>query len=361
MGDFPVRPAPDFSRLERVLRRDGEPDRVPFCEFFHTEVPVLQALGLPTPAADSSLRGRAALEAEIRQQILFKLHLGYDSANLYARQFGFSFPTRPLPHATTTEGERHYYPGDFATIANREDFERYLWPDAAKMNDAPLEVMEEHLPSGMKAVVIGPGGVLENVLQLLGYQNVSLMLYDDEEFVARMFETVGRRILGFFEAVAGHEAVGGCVLGDDMGFRTQTMLSPDAHRKYVLPWHQRIVEAVHRHGKLTILHSCGQLRMIWDDVLECGWDAKHSFEDAIWPVWEAKAACGDRVALLGGFDLDKLCRMSVEEVRKHTRLLIERCAPGGGWALGTGNSVPNYVPVQNYLAMLAAGWEAGKY
>ena len=97
-----------------------------------------------------------------------------------------------------------------------------------------------------------------------------------------------------------------------------------------------------------------------EDIIACGWDARHSFEDAIEPVWEAKARWGGRIALLGGFDMDKLCRMSVREVRRHTRLLIERCAPGGGWALGTGNSVANYVPVENFLAMLGEGLAAGR-
>ena len=43
-----------------------------------------------------------------------------------------------------------------------------------------------------------------------------------------------------------------------------------------------------------------------------------------------------------------------------TRLLVERCAPGGGWALGSGNSVANYVPVDNFLAMLEEGFRAGR-
>jgi uroporphyrinogen decarboxylase len=64
---------------------------------------------------------------------------------------------------------------------------------------------------------------------------------------------------------------------------------------------------------------------------------------------------------MGGFDMNKLCRSSEKDVRKHTRMLIERCAPGGGWALGTGNSVANYVPVKNFLAMVEEGHLAGKY
>ena len=44
-----------------------------------------------------------------------------------------------------------------------------------------------------------------------------------------------------------------------------------------------------------------------------------------------------------------------------TRQVIEACAPGGGWALGTGNSVANYIPVGNYLAMLDEGRHYGVY
>ena len=36
------------------------------------------------------------------------------------------------------------------------------------------------------------------------------------------------------------------------------------------------------------------------------------------------------------------------------------CAPGGGYALGSGNTIANYVPVDNYLAMMAAGREFNK-
>ena len=93
-----------------------------------------------------------------------------------------------------------------------------------------------------------------------------------------------------------------------------------------------------------------------DDLIDwVGIDAKHSFEDVIMPAAEAKRRYGDRIAILGGVDVDYLSRHSVDEVRAYTRKVIEECAPGGGWALGTGNSVPNYVPVENYLAMLDEG------
>jgi len=139
------------------------------------------------------------------------------------------------------------------------------------------------------------------------------------------------------------------------------MLPPDLMRKYVFPWQKRVVEVIHATGKIAVLHACGNLITVMDDVIDCGWDAKHSFEDVIMPVTEAKRRWGSQIAMCGGLDVDKICRLSPQGVRDFTRQMIRECAPGGGWCLGTGNSVASYVPVENYAAMLAAGREYGGY
>jgi len=81
-------------------------------------------------------------------------------------------------------------------------------------------------------------------------------------------------------------------------------------------------------------------------------DAKHSFEDSILPVTEAKRLYGDRIAILGGFDMDRLCRSEEDEIREYTDMLLDVCGADGGYALGTGNSVAEFVPIPHYLTML---------
>ena len=77
---------------------------------------------------------------------------------------------------------------------------------------------------------------------------------------------------------------------------------------------------IHQAGKPFLLHSCGQLEKIMDDLIDdVKIDAKHSFEDVIMPVTEAKRRWGDRVALLGGVDVDYLCRHSPEEIMEYTK------------------------------------------
>jgi uroporphyrinogen decarboxylase len=90
-----------------------------------------------------------------------------------------------------------------------------------------------------------------------------------------------------------------------------------------------------------------------EDLIETvGIDARHSFQDNIEPVEEVYRKYGDRIAILGGVDVDLLSRGTPGEVRARTREILEVCAPGGGFCMGSGNSLPNFVNVENYYAML---------
>ena len=128
-------------------------------------------------------------------------------------------------------------------------------------------------------------------------------------------------------------------------------------RKYVFPWHKRIVETVHAAGKPVVLHSCGHFERILDDLGEIGIDGRHSYEDNILPVEEAYEKYHNRFAVFGGMDVDFVCREAPEQVYKRAKAMLERTADRGGYALGTGNSVPDYVPDENYFAMIRAALE----
>jgi uroporphyrinogen decarboxylase len=104
-----------------------------------------------------------------------------------------------------------------------------------------------------------------------------------------------------------------------------------------------------------VLHTCGNVYGVMDDLIALGIDAKHSFEDKIMPVEEVYKKWGDKVALIGGVDMDLVAQGPEAAIRKRTREVLDACAPKGHYVLGTGNSVANYLPLQNYQAMLDEG------
>jgi len=360
MDRLGVKPDPDFSRLETVLRRSGEPDRVPFAELFADE-PIMAAI-LGRPLRPEGLQAREAETHYLDALIEYQLRMGYDYVSVGGLM---GFPHKENPAAADTAalsmGERHWYNAQVVTIADEADFQRYPWPEPAEIDLFRLRYVAEHLPRGMKILAMGGGGVLENVMWLMGYEGLSFALVENRPLVERMFNEVGSRLLGSFVRALEVPEVAGCFMGDDMGFKTQTMISPELMRELVFPWHRKMVEAAHRAGRFFLLHACGNLTAVMDDIIDIGFDAKHSFEDAIEPVTVAKKRWGDRIALLGGVDVDFLCRASQQQIREYTRRVLRQCAPGGGYALGTGNSVANYIPVENFLTMLEEGWRSGTY
>ena len=52
-----------------------------------------------------------------------------------------------------------------------------------------------------------------------------------------------------------------------------------------------------------------------------------------------------------GVDVDLLVRGASQDIRKRVRQILERCLPGR-FALGSGNTIANYIPLRSYLTML---------
>ncbi len=92
-----------------------------------------------------------------------------------------------------------------------------------------------------------------------------------------------------------------------------------------------------------------------EDIIEAGIDAKHSNEDTIAPFSRWIGEYSDRIGLIGGFDMDFLCQKTPDEIFNEViQKGTEYRKTANGYALGSGNSIPDYVPVDNYLAMVEA-------
>ena len=324
------RPRPDFNQLLKILTKDGMPEYVPFYELF-INVEVMEAI------LGKRLPDRAAT-------VEFYYKVGYDYVPVW--------PKVELVAGSLIDTSSGNYP-----IQGWDTFKAYKWPDKTSIDFSEFESVIPLLPDGMR--IIGQtGGIFETAQTLMGYSGLCFGLHDELALVEMVFERLGVLYEAMYEGMASIDEVGALVISDDMGFKTQTLISAEHLRKLVLPYHKKLADIAHKHGKPCILHSCGQLEEVMEDIIEyVGIDAKHSFEDQILPVTEAYKKYGNRISILGGFDVDRLCRSTEVEVRNYTRKLVEEIGNKGGYAIGSGNSIANYVPVRNYLAMIETGWK----
>lgn len=360
---------PDIENFKNTILRRKISQRVPFLEILiDTEViKHITEKKLQRRWVKPSLKDRKVQEECLRNYIECWYYLGYDFIRLspdFRFSAGLFFPSKVRKGKDTaflSRGERDWAEENKGIISSWEDLEKYPWPSLDKVSLWSYEFVSKNLPEGMEIFASPCPGILEiGIVNLFGYENLCYLLYDNPELVKAVFNKIGELVYGWYKNVIGLKNLAGFFHPEDMGYKTSVLFSPEFLRNYILPWHKKIAELAHDHNLIYILHSCGNVEAIMEDLIEdVKIDAKHSFEDEIMPVTQFKEKYGSKIAVLGGVDMDKLCRLEENELRKYVRDILDKCMPGGGYALGSGNTFSNYIPVKNYLVMLDEGLRWG--
>jgi uroporphyrinogen decarboxylase len=375
-------PKPDFVELLKVLSGEKKPEKVHFVEMLIDEeikkILIEDYFGEknypPTVTFGGSEEGAAgdkdyrenkeASDKYYKQLINFYYRMGYSVIADYEFLVNFqAFNTvgRVGKDPDTTDQarkQRHWAQESTGLIKSWEDFEKFPWKKVEELVERygyHLEFLSKNLPDGMKLAVVG--SVLEQVMEwLLGYEGVLYNIYDNPDFVESIFNKVGQIVYELYTVAAPMEGVGVIWHGDDLGYKSGTILSPDHLRKLVFPWFKKYAALAHRYNKPIWFHACGNKKEVMEDFIkDIKFDALHSFEDSNCSVIDYKEKYGDRIALMGGVDIDKLTRLDEEDLRKYIRNILDKCMPGGKYVLGSGNSICNFTPVGNYLIMLDEG------
>lgn len=207
----------------------------------------------------------------------------------------------------------------------------------------------------MKAVGGVGNGIFEAVQEIVGYVDLCYIKADDEELYRDIFKAMGELEYRIWDRFMREYAEPFCVLrfGDDLGYKSQTLLSCDDIRKHIIPVYRKIIARVHQEGKPFLLHSCGRIFDVMDDLISTAKiDAKHSNEDQIAHFAEWVDRYGSRIGNFGGIDTDILCRYDASYIRSYVLDCLEKVKWHGGIAFGSGNSIPDYVPTEGYVAMV---------
>lgn len=141
-----------------------------------------------------------------------------------------------------------------------------------------------------------------------------------------------------------------CRIGDDFGFHSSTLISNEDLQTLVIPEYKKIIELIHSYHKPFLLHSCGCIFDVMDDLIEvAGIDAKHSNEDSIAPFSRWIEDYGDKIGNFGGIDTDVLCDNSTVDLEEYLSVIVaDALKKEGGVAIGSGNSIPSYVSPERY-------------
>lgn len=347
---------PDWEGLVGAIMRKGTPKRVYHVELYQ-DGEIRDAIAERFSLTEGLDRNDPWFEQ--KKHIAVQRFCGFDY--VLAGLVDLPFPLKSTAIRDTAglerKGGRNYQDEHVGPVTSWKDFETYPWPDPRRPSATRiLEWYEKNLPDDMCVIGGLTGHFAELVTWLMGYESLCFALYDQRDLV----RAIADRLVEYYQVDVGRllefDRVKMIWGSDDMGFKTGTLISPGDLREFVLPGHAMLARMAHEADRPYLLHACGNLTEIMNDLTDdVKIDAKHSFEDTIEDVRDLKQTYGRKIALLGGIDVDFLCRSGEREIRKRTRETLDICQPGGGYCLGTGNSVANYIPLDNYLAMVDEG------
>ncbi|MGQ9681634.1 MAG: uroporphyrinogen decarboxylase family protein [Anaerolineae bacterium] len=370
--------SPNFARFRTAVLSQGEPDRVPLAE----------------ASIDTGIK-EAVLGRPIRtvqDEVDFWACAGYDYVPVpvgLRLMTGYGLrPEEPAEATGTSEGDdrqallgknrriaREQYGANTAArlrrdwaeegrgiITSHADLEAFPWPDPEEYTCATLFAeTAAALPPGMK-IVAYQGHIFTPVWQMMGFETFCFALRDDPALVEALFERVGSLQLAILERVVQFPQVAAVWFPDDIAYTEGLMLAPSVFRRYLFPWLRRMGEACAARDLPWIYHSDGDLTEVIEDLIGCGFNALHPIEAKAMDIVALKRRYVGRLALMGNLDLAyPLSLGTPAEVAAEVKRLLREVAPGGGYCLGSGNSVPEYVPLANYEAMRLTALEWGRY
>jgi uroporphyrinogen decarboxylase len=353
--------------LSRALLLEGEPDRVPLIE------PGVEA------EVKSAVLGKPV--EDLAAEVEFWVTAGYDYVPLGAGVRTI-LQNRPGMYRTKvirenlasgrrpgvsyslyagTGSEREWAEEGQGIIRTLDDFDRFPWPAVDDFDLSAFTEVDAYLPPDMK-VVAEIGFIFLPTWRMMGFTAFCVALTENPRLVKQLFDKFGSLEYAVAQRLVDYESVGAIWVAEDIAYAEGLMISPRYLREYLFPWYRKIGDLCRAKGLPYIHHSDGRLYEVIDDLIACGARALHPIEPKAMDIVLLKRRYGRRLCLCGNIDLGYTLTLgSPQEVEAEVRERIRDLAPGGGYCLGSSNSIPEYVPVANYSATREAALKYGHY
>jgi len=254
----------------------------------------------------------------------------------------------------TAEGAKVH--GRGGQIGDRETFEGCIAtaPTASEhlaVQCAPIYFGQMNETELLRIILVG--GIFSHAEASMGAAEFAIACHEQPELVERLCEWMGEQTVAIIGEVLKHGEIDAILLGDDIAFKTTTFISPEMLRRFVFPQYRKIAARIRQAGVPMMFHSDGNLTQAMEDLIDIGIQCIHPFENLAIDIAWVKETYGDRLCIMGNLDVDFIERMSPAQVKAEaTRLL--RALGGPGYIFASGNSITQWAPPENAVAMAEA-------
>jgi uroporphyrinogen decarboxylase len=191
----------------------------------------------------------------------------------------------------------------------------------------------------------------ERAWTLRGMENLLMDMVVHPAFVHELFGAIVDYNIAQIEQALKYD-VDAVYFGDDWGQQHGLQMGPDHWLNYLSPALKRLYGFVKDAGKYVMIHSCGDVDELFEDLIELGVQCFNPFQPEVMDVFALMKAYRGRLAFHGGLSTQRtLPYGSEEDVREETRRLLE-AGRAGGYIFAPAHDVEGDVSIANMLAFI---------
>lgn len=237
------------------------------------------------------------------------------------------------------------------------EVERFPWPKAEYLNfDSCLRDLRQagdvYRLSGFWTCFY------HNLADLFGMEEYFVKMHTQPEVVLaatdRVCEFYHEANERFFDAAG--DLVDGFFFGNDFGTQQSLICGPAQFDQFIMPWFRRFTEQGRRRGYQVVLHSCGSVHRVIEQLIAAGVDCLHPLQAQARDM-NAEQLAADfkgRLAFMGGIDVQSLLTYGTPgDIRQDVRRVKSLLGPNLIVSPSHEAILPN-VPPENVAALAEA-------
>jgi uroporphyrinogen decarboxylase len=191
----------------------------------------------------------------------------------------------------------------------------------------------------------------ERAWTLRGMEPLMTDFYDHPKFVHELLNRIADYNIAQVREALKYD-IDAVYFGDDWGQQHGLQMGPRLWREFIHPVLRRMYGAVREAGKYVMIHSCGDVDELFDDLVDIGLSCFNPFQPEVMDVYSLLPRYRGRLAFHGGLSTQRTLPFgTVEDVRAEVRRLLE-LGSEGGYIFAPAHDVEGDVPLENILAAI---------